>query len=1291
MSPMGRQMQSDSLAARVVEVIAELGESASVRYRYGSGCIVHGRTVLTAAHLIADAKTVRVRGPDKVPRPAKVDSRFVGGKAGLDLALIEVDDDTIDLAAIGLAIVDRDNPAATPLENCRAVGYPTFAERSESGLAVRDTVDALGRIPVLSQLATGLLTLQVTSTPRPLPPASAALGESEWSGMSGAPVLADGYLLGVVSEHAARQGPSALTVVPLSALEADPMHPNWGPGVDNAPAWWRRLGATGLKALQLLPGAKTRPEPAYWATVQDIHMRTAQLLGRSQELADIAAFATGSESYRWLVGDAWAGKTALVAEAVTTARPQSVDVAAYFLSRREADADSNRFLAAVVPQLASILEEDTPVAYLETFRALWYRATERAVATGRHLLLVVDGLEEDLHPSGLPSVASMLPARVGANAHVLVTSRPHLYLAPDVPHGHPLRATPQVTLEASAAAVHLADLAQQEIADLLHSADQDLVADVLGVLTAAAGPLAIDDLAALTRGSRSDTAAWLRRIDRLVTREAARSLLPVGPPDSRRYQLAHASLLESAQTDRYLGDPEYRNRIHRWAEDWQAAGWTANTPRYLLDAYAGTLFGDSERLARLVSDVGWVSAATQAVGVDTVLADLRTAAVAAPAHPGVSAMLAATRSQAHYLRLEETNSEPGHVLRQLCLQAAELGDNVLAGAARDRLLALRDPGLVPRWTSRRASPALLAEFGRHSGGVEALAALPDGRVVSGGADGSIRLWDPAAPAASPIDLGSHDGSVAAVAVLPDGRVVSGGADRSIRLWDPAAPAASPIDLGSHDGSVAAVAVLPDGRVVSGGADGSIRLWDPAAPAASPIDLGSHDGSVAAVAVLPDGRVVSGGADGSIRLWDPAAPAASPIDLGSHDGMVALAALPDGRVVSGGGGRVRIWDPAALGATPIDLGSHDDSAAAVAVLPDGRVVSGGGDGRVRVWTPVAPSAGPADLGSHAGPARGVAVLPSGGVVSGGADGSIRLWDPAALGATPIDLGSHDDSAAAVAVLPDGRVVSGGGDGRVRIWDPAAPSAGPVDLGSHAGPAWGVAVLPDGRIVSAGDDGRVRIWDPAAPSAGPVDLGSHAGPAWGVAVLPDGRIVSAGDDGRVRIWDPAAPSAGPADLGSHAGPAWGVAVLPDGRIVSAGDDDCIRIWDPAAPSAGPVDLGSHDEWVAAVAVLPDGRVVSGGDDGTIRLWNPMDSGAEPVHLGRHDDWVAALAMLPDGRVISGGDDHRVKVWDGARQELCAQGICSVRALATGDSGSGAVVVVAHAGAGLSAWSIAGLPGG
>ena len=49
------------------------------------------------------------------------------------------------------------------------------------------------------------------------------------------------------------------------------------------------------------------------------------------------------------------------------------------------------------------------------------------------------------------------------------------------------------------------------------------------------------------------------------------------------------------------------------------------------------------------------------------------------------------------------------------------------------------------------------------------------------------MWDPADPGADPAELGRHDGPVRAVAVLADGRVVTGGNDGRVLMWDPAVP------------------------------------------------------------------------------------------------------------------------------------------------------------------------------------------------------------------------------------------------------------------------------------------------------------------------------------------------------------------------------------------------------------------------------------------------------------------------------------------------------------------------
>jgi WD40 repeat protein len=137
--------------------------------------------------------------------------------------------------------------------------------------------------------------------------------------------------------------------------------------------------------------------------------------------------------------------------------------------------------------------------------------------------------------------------------------------------------------------------------------------------------------------------------------------------------------------------------------------------------------------------------------------------------------------------------------------------------------------------------------------------------------------------------------VSSVAVTPDGtRVVSGGWDNTVRVWDLATGAPLGEPLTAHSGSVLSVAVTPDGtRVVSGGWDNTIRVWDLATGAPLGEPLTGHTGRVYSVVVTPDGsRIVSGGYDGTVRVWDLATGECL-LEVACFAGVMALAAGPAG--------------------------------------------------------------------------------------------------------------------------------------------------------------------------------------------------------------------------------------------------------------------------------------------------------------------------------------------------------------------------------------------------------------
>jgi hypothetical protein len=165
---------------------------------------------------------------------------------------------------------------------------------------------------------------------------------------------------------------------------------------------------------------------------------------------------------------------------------------------------------------------------------------------------------------------------------------------------------------------------------------------------------------------------------------------------------------------------------------------------------------------------------------------------------------------------------------QLELYAHRLGYRDLAASLTT---AAPDRPWRTRWSHRHGS---LDYQARGENNVLALTvgALPDGSpvVVSGGADGKLRVWRLAdgAPVGKPIT--GHPGGVNAVATtaMPDATpvVVSGGADGKLRVWRLAdgAPVGKPI---TGHGEVYAVTAgtLPDGTpVIISGANQWLFAW-----------------------------------------------------------------------------------------------------------------------------------------------------------------------------------------------------------------------------------------------------------------------------------------------------------------------------------------------------------------------------------------------------------------------------------------------------------------------------------
>lgn len=321
-------------------------------------------------------------------------------------------------------------------------------------------------------------------------------------------------------------------------------------------------------------------------------------------------------------------------------------------------------------------------------------------------------------------------------------------------------------------------------------------------------------------------------------------------------------------------------------------------------------------------------------------------------------------------------------------------------------LAAGGPLGAQLWSLGPGSPE--ARRARHAKDVPALVLDPWGdRWVSGGADGTIRTWDPSTGRAVGEPLEAPEGWVTSVAVAPGGRLLaSGHLEGAVQLWS--AGERDPVGtLRGHESSVTALAFDPDGRwLASGGRDGAVRIWDVTARRAVGEPLPAGAASVRSVVFTPDGdRLVSGGGDDTIRFWDASTgrPLGDPIDAGAG-GVESLALSADGALLASAGERgIRVWDVATRRALAGPLRSP-------------------GDARVAA-------------------ADGVAFSPDGARLASGHRGSVRLWDVAArrqigapFEAAGVNVGVIEGTS--VAFSADGRRVAAAGDdpgGRVRIWD------------------------------------------------------------------------------------------------------------------------------------------------------------------------------------------------------------------------------------------------------------------
>ena len=332
------------------------------------------------------------------------------------------------------------------------------------------------------------------------------------------------------------------------------------------------------------------------------------------------------------------------------------------------------------------------------------------------------------------------------------------------------------------------------------------------------------------------------------------------------------------------------------------------------------------------------------------------------------------------------------------------------------------------------------------------------------------------------------GAVESIAVTPDGkRLISGGADGILRVWD--LPNRKLLhELPGHTLNIEGVALSSDGRLAaSAGHDGNVQVWDLSGPEPRRKWIVNAVSTLYSVAFSPDnGRVAVALTDSAVVEYETTSGrliARNSNPVGKFRGVTYVPGSDGMLLAAGDDGRLRAWDASRdefLWATP----AHATTVWSVACSRDGRfAVTAGSDTTVRVWSLQPPPARSLDS------SRGSVsyLFPhANGVLSQTCEAQGQTGEGAwtfRLDGNADAISAHGANTPASAVSPDQRLIAfAAADGSIVLRDRstnsdrrvAEPPAPPPKFGWPRGDTVRfLQFLPDGRLAALYSDGTLGL--------------------------------------------------------------------------------------------------------------------------------------------------------------------------------------------------------------------------
>jgi WD40 repeat protein len=298
-----------------------------------------------------------------------------------------------------------------------------------------------------------------------------------------------------------------------------------------------------------------------------------------------------------------------------------------------------------------------------------------------------------------------------------------------------------------------------------------------------------------------------------------------------------------------------------------------------------------------------------------------------------------------------------------------------------------------RVPDERPAAELVATLEGHTGSVDQIVPLPDGRLASGSRDETVRIWNLSTLEAEASF--AHGSQVVAVMPLDGEQIISAESAGKVRVWN-IRTGIEQLTFEKIRGLINDVIPIENGRLAGSWSGGEITLWNIATGRIEKtLKLDEHD--IVKMALLRDGRLATGDHDGTIRLWN--------LTSGQSEVLVRKGKPGEGQYVTG-----------------------------LKALKDGRLAySTTDDKEVTIWNPATRMKDMTLPLKKRLWAELLAVFDDGHIAIEDSNGDVTACDPVTgKGQVVLNLDHEEWGLGTVTQLPDGRLAMGTGNGPIKLW-------------------------------------------------------------------------------------------------------------------------------------------------------------------------------------------------------------------------------------------------------------------